>query len=49
MANQNRINLIDLYVFVAGCSREKAAELVACYDNDAEIAKTIETYKTCKR
>ena len=38
-------NLMDLYVFVNGASREHAEEMVSCYDNEAEIEKTIAIYK----
>lgn len=43
----NRIakNLIDIYVFVNGMSRESAEEMVSLYDNDHEIEKTIAVYQ----
>lgn len=37
--------LADIYVFVNGSSRASADELVACYDSEQEVEKSIEIYK----
>lgn len=37
--------LIAIYVFVNGMTPAAAQEMVACYDNEYEVRKTLEVYK----